>query len=281
MKIRSLKLVCFSPTGTTRAILQGIARGVGMPAELVDVTTPNARNAPFVANRDDLLLLGVPVYMGRVPDLLADWLGGLDLRRTPTACVIVYGNRAYENALRELTDVVAARGGFPFAAAAFIGEHSFSSTELPASKGRPDASDLNLAEGFGRRIAAELRSVAGFEPGSELSVPGSFPYGGITKLWDVDFIQVDERCSQCGACAVQCPTGAIDPGNSAAIDTAKCVTCCACIKSCPQQARSKKPGPVMDASHRIHTNYPEPKEPEFFFISGSGVPPRSTMEAGG
>jgi len=281
MKIRSLKLACFSPTGTTYAVLQGIARGIGVTGELVDVTTPDARKSPLVAGGDDLLLLGVPVYMGRVPALLSEWFGRLDLRRTPTVCVVVYGNRAYENALRELTDLVSARGGFPFAAAAFIGEHSFSSVDLPASVGRPDASDLSLAEDFGRRIEADLRSVAGFEPGAELAVPGSFPYGGITELWDVDFIQVGERCTQCGACAARCPTGAIEPGNSAAIDTAKCITCCACIKSCPQQARTKKPGPVLDASRRIHANYAEPKAPELFFISESDVPPRCTPEADG
>lgn len=28
MKIRSQKLVCFSPTGTTKAIIQNIARGI-------------------------------------------------------------------------------------------------------------------------------------------------------------------------------------------------------------------------------------------------------------
>jgi ferredoxin len=265
MNIRSLTLAFFSPTGTTRAVLKGIARGLGMTPRVVDVTTPVARTAPLAAQADELLVLGVPVYMGRVPDLLSVWLQQLDLRGTPTVCVVVFGNRAYESALRELRDIVASRGGIPVAGAAFIGEHSFSSPDLPASVGRPDGDDLRRAEDFGRRIDAQLRSVSGLELAGELPVPGSFPYGGITKLWDVDFIQVGDGCVQCGTCADRCPMGAIDRANSAAVDTVKCITCCACIKACPEQARSKKAGPVLEASRRVHGLYAVPKEPEFFF----------------
>lgn len=265
MNIRSLKLTCFSPTGTTRAVLDGIARGLSVPAELIDVTLPEARTSPLSANHDDLLVIGVPVYMGRVPDLLSDWLHRFELDRTPTVCVVVYGNRAYDSALCELRDVVSERGGIPIAGAAFIGEHSFSSAELPASMGRPDVEDLRRAEEFGRRIDAYLRERSTPTLGRELTVPGGFPYGGVTKLWDVDFIHVNSSCVNCGACAKHCPTGAIDPTNSARVDSAKCITCCACIKLCPEQAREKKPGPVMDAARRIHTLYPEPKEPELFF----------------
>lgn len=265
MNVKSLKLAYFSPTGTTRAVLQGVARGIRVTPELFDITLPDSRLSRLLAREDDLLVLGVPVYMGRVPDLLSDWLQRLDLHRTPTACVVVYGNRAYESALLELKDVVSRRGGIPVAAAAFIGEHSFSSPELPASVGRPDSNDLCQAEEFGRKLDAHLRSNTPFDHSYCLSVPGSFPYGGITKLWDVDFVAVGEDCVKCGVCADRCPTGAIDRVDSASVDPVKCITCCACIKHCPKGTRTKKPGPVMDASRRIHSLYPLPKAPQFFW----------------
>jgi ferredoxin len=230
----------------------------------VDITSAAARLSSLEAGEDELLIIGVPVYMGRVPDLLSGWFQALTLHRTPTVCVVVYGNRAYENALLELRDLVAARGGTPVAGASFIGEHSFSSSELPASAGRPDTTDLQQAEDFGRRVAERLKNIAGFAPDHELTVPGTLPYGGVTKLWNVDFIAVGEGCIHCGACAAHCPTGAIDARDSAIVDSAKCITCCSCIKLCPTQSRSKKPGPVMDASLRVHTRFAEPKQPEFF-----------------
>jgi ferredoxin len=265
MHIRSLTLAYFSPTGTTRTVLDGIAQGLGLPPRHVDVTLPAARASPLEAVEDELLVLGVPVYMGRVPELLSGWFRGLALRRTPTVCVVVYGNRAYESSLLELRDLVSARGGVPIAGAAFVGEHSFSSAELPASAGRPDADDLGQARDFGRRVAAQLEALGTLEGLRPLSVPGTFPYGGVTKLWNVDFIEVGEGCVECGTCAEHCPTGAIDEARSATVDTVKCITCCACIKACPTQSRRKKPGPVLDASRRIHTLYPHPKQPEVFF----------------
>ena len=50
----------------------------------------------------------------------------LQAHNTPAVCVVVYGNRAYDDALLELKDILTERGCRPIAGAAFIGEHSFS-----------------------------------------------------------------------------------------------------------------------------------------------------------
>ncbi|MCJ2165328.1 MULTISPECIES: EFR1 family ferrodoxin [unclassified Pseudodesulfovibrio] len=265
MKMESVKLVCFSPTGTTRAVVRGIADGLGPVAvELIDITRPEARRQPLRTSENELLVVAVPVYMGRVPALLNEWLNALQGHDTPAVCVVVYGNRAYENALLELKDIVSRRGCVPIAGAAYVGEHSFSNSEEPTAQGRPDEEDLKHAARFGRRIREKLDSVSSMAEVREVEVPGSYPYEGRTELWNVDFIQVSDQCAQCGLCAELCPVGAVDPQNSAAIDQVKCITCCACIKSCPQGARSMKPGPVKDAAIRLFTLYKEPKKPEFF-----------------
>lgn len=265
MEIQSAKLVCFSPTGTTKSVLRGIARGMNQgSAEFVDITTPEARAHPLHTSEDELLVVGVPVYMGRVPALLMDWLHRIQARNTPTVCVVVFGNRAFEDALLELRDVLSSRGCVPIAGAAFVGEHSFSSPDLPTAQGRPDGGDLLRAEEFGRGILEKLRSISSVDGAPDLGVPGDYPYGGITELWSVDFIEVSDECIQCGICAEGCPVGAIDPEDSSVIDKEKCFTCCACIKNCPQEARTMKPGPVMDAAIRLNDLYSERQEPAFF-----------------
>lgn len=265
MEIKSLKLVCFSPTSTTKAVIQSVARGINQPTvELIDITRPDARKQQLQTSEDELLIVAVPVYMGRVPALVTEWLHGIKARNTPAVCIVVYGNRAYENALFELKNILIKCGCKPIAAAAYIGEHSFSSSETPTAQGRPDASDLNHAELFGRKINEKLLSVSSINQIFDLNVPGNYPYGGITELWSVDFIAVSEECTQCGICAEQCPLGAIDSENSRIIDKELCITCCACIKNCPQNARTMKPGPVKDAAMRLNNLYKERKEPVFF-----------------
>jgi ferredoxin len=265
MKIQSLKLVCFSPTGTTKAVVQGIARGINhSTAELIDITTPHARKEPLATSEHELLIVAVPVYMGRVPALLMEWLNAIHAHQTPAVCVVVYGNRVYDDALLELKDIVKKCGCVPIAGAAYIGEHSFSNAETPTAQGRPDDDDLRHAEMFGRKIQEKLQSVSSISQIPDVQVPGTYPYRGDSTLWVVDFIAVNDRCSHCGVCAEVCPTGAIDPENSAVIDQEKCITCCACIKRCPDNARTMKPGPVKDASKRLHDLYKERKEPEYF-----------------
>jgi ferredoxin len=265
MNIQSLKLVYFSPTGTTKAVVQGIARGINhRNVEQIDITTPSARIQPLQTSEQELLVIAVPVYMGRVPALLLEWLHAIQGHATPAVCVVVYGNRVYEDALIELHDIVKQCGCTPIAGAAYIGEHSFSDSETPTAEGRPDAGDLKYAELFGQKIREKLRSVSPADQIPEVSIPGCHPYRGDSKLWAVDFIAVGNECVQCGVCAEGCPVGAIDPENSRVIDSEKCITCCACIKHCPHHARTMKPGLVRDAALRLSTLYKERKEPEFF-----------------
>jgi len=273
MKIQSLKLVYFSPTGTTKAVVQGIARGIDQSnVELIDITRPDARKQSIRTSEHDLLIIGVPVYIGRVPAHVTEWLHAINAHNTPAVCVVVYGNRAYEDALIELKDLLAQRGCKPIAGAAYIGKHSFSSDEIPTDQDRPDASDLHHAEIFGRKIQEKLNTIPSVDQISDVTIPGSHPYRGEpchpyrrdSKFWNVDFIAVGDECVQCGICAEVCPVGAVDPENSSVIDTEKCITCCACIKHCPNKARTVKPGLVRDASLRLNTLYKERKEPEYF-----------------
>ena len=265
MEIDSAKLVYFSPTGTTKAVVHGIAHGISPNrVESIDITTPDVRKQPLEVSEDELLVVAVPVYMGRVPALIAGWLASIKAQGVPVVCVVVYGNRVYDDALLELKNIMKSCGGVPIACAAYVGEHSFSNAETPIAQGRPDKDDLSHAEAFGRDIREKLQSTSSVSQLSDVDVPGIYPYGGVTKLWDVDFIAVSNACTQCGVCADVCPVGAIDLQSSELIDQKKCITCCACIKSCPQSARTIKTGPVKDASKRLNDLFKAPKQPEVF-----------------
>lgn len=265
MKIQSLKLVSFSPTGTTKAIIQHIANGINIDAvELIDITKPYNRKQTLQTSEDDLLIVGVPVYMGRVPDVISEWLHTISAHNTPVVCVVVYGNRAYEDALLELKNIMIGCGCKPIGCAAYIGEHSFSTLETSTAQGRPDCNDLDNARSFGRKISEKLQSIASADDILDVEVSGNYPYGGVTQLWSVDFIAVSKECIQCGICVDTCPVSAIDIDNSHLIDIKKCITCCACIKNCPQNARTMKDGLVKNASIRLNKLYQEQKEPVIF-----------------
>lgn len=266
MEIQALKLACFSPTGTSKAIVQAVARGIDHEVtELLDVTKPDARAQQVKTAQGELLVVAVPVYGGRVPGLLRQWLQGIEAENTPVVCIVVYGNRDYEDALLELRNIMKERGAVPVACAAFIGEHSFSSPDTPIAVARPDEADLELAQAFGRKIRETVHAIASLEQVPEIEVPGNFPYKEGKAAPPVVFMTVDDSCVQCGVCAEACPVDAIDAEDHTVVDMEKCIRCCACIKSCPENARSMKPSPVKDIAIRVSTMCQERKEPVSFF----------------
>lgn len=165
----------------------------------------------------------------------------------------------------ELKDILSNCGCKPFAGAAFIGEHSFSSLDTPVAEFRPDADDVEQAKLFGQRIQEKLFSVLGVEDLAEVAVPGDRPYREVKPSSPVDFIDINENCTSCGTCEELCPVHAIDLKKGILHDTEVCIHCCACIKLCPQGARTMKESPVKESARRLYANCQARKEPEFFF----------------
>ena len=269
MNIISLKLVTFSPTGTTRKIIEGIAQGINHSAtEHIDITRQENRTRQLETSNNELLIIGVPVYFGRVQTHALDWLQTIKACQTPTVCVVVYGNREYDDALLELKDSVHQRGCLPIACAAFIGEHSFSNAEAPLAVGRPDADDLRLARSFGERIREKIAATSSSSLIAEITVPGNYPYVDMTesreRLSSLDFIEIDTSCVQCGECARLCPVGAIDPENGAAIDKDKCILCHACLKNCPSKARKIRHDLIRSTALWLSETFQVRKEPVTF-----------------
>ena len=106
----------------------------------------------------DLAIIGSPVYAGRLPGTMTSRFELIKGYATPAVIVVVYGNRAYEDALLELNDLVSGAGFTPIAAAAFIGEHSYATKEFPIAVGRLDEEDLKKARAFGETVRKKNRN---------------------------------------------------------------------------------------------------------------------------
>ena len=269
MNIKTVSTLFFSPTHTTRTVVKNIAKGMDCEVALsVNITRQEVRDQAAPKLPGDLVIIGVPVYGGRVPKIAAEYLNTLEGSGIPAVVVAVYGNREFEDALLELKDTAVRTGFIPVAGAAFIGEHSFSHDTHPIAPGRPDSSDRETARNFGRTIARALAPVEG--PGSigALEVPGNSPYKDLPALPVIPFIEVLEDCDECNTCAVICPVQAIDAENGFETDDALCIRCCACIKVCPRKARQMTDSPLKEKAVILHRNCSEPKAPELFFAAG-------------
>lgn len=269
MDIKKVTLIYFSPTGTTLKVLEGIARGMGVDnAARVDLTLPAQPDQAAVSFSDELVLVGAPVYGGRLPVQVIDRLKGLKGENTLAVPVVVYGNREFEDALLELKDLVAERGFYPVAGGAFIGEHSFSTKDIPIAQGRPDEADLLKAAAFGKKISEKIGALPSVENPVTLDIPGRFPYeGGVRKMTAAPVTR-QALCTVCGDCAGVCPTGAVSVEKEVTTAVENCIRCCACIKACPEDARVWEDEMMKNITNWLYENCSVRKEPQVFGVDG-------------
>lgn len=271
MELDKVRLVYFSPTGGTRKVLEQIAAGTGLERVThADVTLPGSPAGFGEAGEDELLILGAPVYAGRVPEIAMARFARLRSQGGPAVLVAVYGNRAIEDALQELSALARAAGCVPVAGASFIAEHSYSTGKGPIAAGRPDHQDLERAREFGREISLRLRGAERVRDLREPDLPGSpelrerpvFPVMG--PVTDPD------RCTACGACEQLCPTGSITTRAISETNEAGCILCSACVKGCAFGARELQ-GPFIGRIREwLGENASGRREPETFMARRRG-----------
>lgn len=270
---RKINALYFSPTGTTEKIVKTIADNISLTymenleISHIDITLPEGRKAPISFGADDMVVAGVPVYAGRVPNVLLKFLNTLSGNGATAVAVVLYGNRDYDDALIEFRDILTSNGFQVIAGGAFIGEHSFSTT---LGAGRPDAHDLAAAADFASKIADKMRT-----PGekSTVAVKGNHPYREYYRPKDqnghfVSILKVVPKtssdCIDCKHCAEVCPMGSIDASDVSRI-TGICIKCCACVKYCPVGAKYFDDEHYLWHKHELERTFGGVRrEPEYF-----------------
>ncbi len=254
-----IKLIYFSPTGTTKRVVETIGKYMGQ-TESIDLTLNNNRNKTINCKPDDVLILALPVYGGRIPLMVEAAINNIKGHQTPCILVAVYGNRHYDDALLEMNDIVSSNGFYPVAAGAFIGEHSYTS-ELAG--GRPDESDKNRCKYFAKQINLEAEGL--------FIIPGNRPYRERKESLPLG-PTLNEKCTTCGLCVTQCPTNALTLTGFVKyvkVDELKCIRCHACVKNCPSKA-IEFDSRIDPVRAWLIDNFTTRREPELFYRQFGG-----------
>ena len=233
------EIIYFSATGTTKAVVTAIAKGLIGNVHFIDITQPEKRTNVTPIN-GDLIIIAIPVYGERIPRFLLDYIKQIKGNGTLLAAVSIYGNMGFGISLEQFKNFAKTNNFKLIAAGIFIGQHTYASKEAPVAYGRPDEQDLSQAELFARSIQQKIEMGDFTCP----EIPKCILPGFITELPDsgTRFLVRQPRikgtsCNACGVCARKCPVGVIDL-NTLGINESKCLRCYACVKNCPKGART-------------------------------------------
>lgn len=254
----SIYTIYFSPTGNTKKCVNQMAEAInlhimqtqnGRMSEDENITEydcttwdslrkaldcdSNIKDADALERclgETDFVIIGAPVYGGRIPKIARDRLEKFKGCHTPCILVASYGNRHYDDALLEMKDLAEDNGFVVKGAAAVIGRHTYGDIQVD----RPNQKDLEQMSAF---------AVNAFESREAIScIPGDFPYkeGGNGGRFKPSTLN---SCVQCGLCRRGCPADAIAEDFTVIAD--RCISCFRCIRNCPVKAK------VMDTEEYL------------------------------
>ena len=116
--------IIFSPTGGTRRVSEILCHGMGVESVVTDLCVKSDDIQMPNIHEDDLAVIAMPVYAGRVPALAVERLRMVKPNSAKCVVVAVFGNRAYDDALLEMQDVASEIGFRVIAAVAAVAGHS-------------------------------------------------------------------------------------------------------------------------------------------------------------
>ena len=247
--------IVFSPTGGTKKVADYLTGALDGDVTAVDLTDHKQDFHAVSLTKEDVAVISVPSYGGRVPAVAAERLSQVHGSGARAVLVCVYGNRAYEDTLVELEDTAKQAGFQVIAAVAAIAEHSIA---RQFAAGRPDAQDEAQLSDFAKQIRHKLSENNLTEP----TIPGHRPYKKAGGTGVVP--KATKDCTSCGVCAAECPVQAIDKDDPKKVDDKVCISCMRCISVCPHTARKVNPVMLSAASLMLKKVCSERKECELF-----------------
>ena len=246
----SIALVYFSPTGNTKKAVSSIGELPCVTVKTFDITG-NVEVPETDLSGFDFVVFGAPVYAGRIPACSVDRFKKMKGSGTPCALVLTYGNRAYEDAPRELGDIAEDNGFRIKGVATMASQHTYGQIQL----GRPNKDDIAELQEFYFHMLAKAE-----EPETVIP-PGNYPYKVVeTKAKFKP--TTNGNCLACGMCIRDCPVGAIEEDIKTVNDN--CIGCMRCVKNCPMKAKSVVADAFSDFEKLLSERLKNRKENEFF-----------------
>ena len=232
----SVYSIIFSPTGGTKKVADLFANAFA--DDYVEIDLTDVGFAGFSFGENDICIVSVPSFGGRVPALTAERMAKLQGNGAKVILIAVYGNREFEDTLVEMQDIMENAGFKAVAGIAALAEHSIVRS---FAAGRPDDNDAKVLAGFADQVKAKFANeerIAG-----KLAIPGNRPYKEVGAFPSKP--KLTDACVKCGLCVKMCPVQAIPEDLSVSMDEEKCISCMRCGSVCPVNARQVAQ-PVID-----------------------------------
>ena len=155
--------IFFSPSGTTKKVVEQIASNFECESQIRDLMH---FDSSYKFTKDDVVIVGMPVFAGRIPKTARDRLSKLTGNNTKAIAVANYGNAKVGDALLELVDVLGENNFNVIAAISTVSHHSIFDG---VAVGRPHSEDIEKINEFSKKCMEKIESGESIES----EIPGN------------------------------------------------------------------------------------------------------------
>lgn len=258
---KNVYAVYFSPTGNSEKSALSVAEEFGEKVNKIDLTVVKNEIEKKEFGIGDLVIFSAPVYGGKIlKEAKERFKKAVHGDATPCIIIATYGNRHYDNALMEMSDLAISLGFIPVGYAALVGRHTFGEIEV----NRPNASDLEENKAFAVKVKEKLSHYDFSIP----IIPGDPEYEKIEKGGTGGkFRPLTDKnsCVDCKMCASNCPMQAIDYDDVSKINNDLCISCFRCIRKCPTGAKNMNEENYLNFAKDFTAKLSESRPNEYFY----------------
>ncbi len=166
--IRKVIGIYYSPAGGTKMLTETLARKIGAildDCSPLDVSVEchdmlSDQGSDIVFGDETVAVIGMPVYVGKIPLPAAAALRSLAGNGAMTMTVVSYGGRKYGNALFELKRLAEESGFKAIGAGAFMISYM---ARRGSSRGASPVIDVDAISDFGKAASEKIKRLAGCE----------------------------------------------------------------------------------------------------------------------
>ncbi len=239
--------IYFSCTNKTKQYVSEITKYLNSEYTLIDVTS---EIKDVELTKDDYLIIGAPVWGGRIPNLASTHFKNIKGNQTPCFLVASFGNRHYDDALVEMQDLFENQGFIVQGAMAGVAKHTYGSIAVD----RPNRNDISEACAFVFEVYMRNKKMETTLPGKQ-HTENKVDKGRF-------YPSTKDTCIKCGLCQAQCPYHAIDDDFN--VNGHLCASCFRCIENCPVKAKCMEDDSYIEFAKMFSEKLKEPKNNEYF-----------------
>jgi len=197
-----MKLIYFSPTDTTKNVLDVIVKELNIPIEKeYNLTNYEFKDFSYQF-KNEIIVLGFPVYSGRVPKTALNRFKNITGNNSKMIICTTFGNRDYDNALMEIFELFLKNGFDIIGMCACVTTHSIVNS---IGKNRPNKDDYDIIKSFCKNILNKIND----------NYQGSIQYKIVEPFRKYQRLPIrpkgNNQCKKCGICVKNCPENAIIP----------------------------------------------------------------------